>query len=140
MKNKKAFTLAEVLIVLALVGFLFTLTIPNLVQKQGSLEYIKKAKQMQKDLQTALTEVSAINGNKNPDDWETVRTSENKAEAITNELSKKIKVLSSKITKVGKQAFKKTNVKLKIQVPKKKLKKYRKLFQGKGLGKKANIV
>ncbi len=31
MKNKKAFTLAEVLIVLALVGFLFTLTIPNLV-------------------------------------------------------------------------------------------------------------
>ena len=53
---------------------------------------------------------------------------------------KKIKVLSSKITKVGKQAFKKTNVKLKIQVPKKKLKKYRKLFQGKGLGKKANIV
>ena len=94
MKNKKAFTLAEVLIVLALVGFLFTLTIPNLVQKQGSLEYIKKAKQMQKDLQTALTEVSAINGNKNPDDWETVRTSENKAEAITNELSKKIKVLS----------------------------------------------
>ena len=94
MKNKKAFTLAEVLIVLALVGFLFTLTIPNLVQKQGSLEYIKKAKQMQKDLQTALTEVSAINGNKNPDDWKTVRTSENKAEAITNELSKKIKVLS----------------------------------------------
>lgn len=53
---------------------------------------------------------------------------------------KKIKVLSTKITKVGKQAFKKTNVKLKIQVPKKKLKKYRKLFQGKGLGKKANIV
>lgn len=53
---------------------------------------------------------------------------------------KKIKVLSTKITKVGKQAFKKTNDKLKIQVPKKKLKKYRKLFQGKGLGKKANIV
>lgn len=53
---------------------------------------------------------------------------------------KKIKVLSTKITKVGKQAFKKTNVKLKIQVPKKKLKKYRKLFQGKALGKKANIV
>ena len=53
---------------------------------------------------------------------------------------KKIKILSTKITKVGKQAFKKTNVKLKIQVPKKKLKKYRKLFQGKGLGKKANIV
>ena len=51
MKNKKAFTLAEVLIVLALVGFLFTLTIPNLVQKQGSLEYIKKAKQKQKQLQ-----------------------------------------------------------------------------------------
>lgn len=50
---------------------------------------------------------------------------------------KKIKVLSTKITKVGKQAFKKTNVKLKIQVPKKKLKKYRKLFQGKGLGKKS---
>ena len=34
----------------------------------------------------------------------------------------------------------KINSKLKIQVPKKKLKKYRKLFQGKGLGKKANIV
>lgn len=53
---------------------------------------------------------------------------------------RKIKILSTKITKVGKQAFKKTNVKLKIQVPKKKLKKYQKLFQGKGLGKKANIV
>ena len=35
---------------------------------------------------------------------------------------------------------KKTNFKLKIQGAKKKLKKYRKLFQGKGLGKKANIV
>ena len=94
MKNKKAFTLAEVLIVLAVVGFMFTLTIPNLVQKQGSLEYIKKARQMQKDIQTALTEVSALNGNKNPDDWNSVRTSENKAEAITQELSKKIKILS----------------------------------------------
>lgn len=53
---------------------------------------------------------------------------------------RKIKILSTKITKVGRQAFKKTNVKLKIQVPKKKLKKYQKLFQGKGLGKKAKIV
>lgn len=34
--KKKAFTLAEVLIVMALIGFLFTLMIPHLVQKQGS--------------------------------------------------------------------------------------------------------
>lgn len=53
---------------------------------------------------------------------------------------RKIKILSTKITKVGKQAFKKTNDKLKVYVPKKKLKKYQKLFQGKGLGKKVNIV
>ncbi len=45
---------------------------------------------------------------------------------------KKIKVLSTKITKVGKQAFKKTNVKLKIQVPKEKTKKIPEIVSGKG--------
>ena len=34
MKNR-GFTIAEVLIVMALIGFLFTLMIPHLVQKQG---------------------------------------------------------------------------------------------------------
>lgn len=94
MKKKSAFTLAEVLVVLALVGFLFTLTLPTLIQKQGSVEYIKKAKQTQDLLQQAFNETAAINHNYTPDDWETVRYSENKSEAIIKELSKRLKILS----------------------------------------------
>lgn len=94
MKKKRAFTLAEVLVVLALVGFLFTLTLPNMIQKQGSAEYIKKARNTQLLLQEALNETSAVNHNYTPDDWETVRFSENKSEAIIKELSKRLKILS----------------------------------------------
>ena len=92
--KKKAFTLAEVLVVIALVGFLFTLTLPNLVQKQGSQKYIEAAKTAQKKLQTAFDETAKVNNNKYPLDWKNVRTSSNKSEAIIKEIGKKLQIMS----------------------------------------------
>lgn len=92
--KKKAFTLAEVLIVLALIGFLCTLTLPTLLQTKDSTKYIEKAEKNHEILQIALNEVSAMNNNYTPDDWENVRISPNKSEAIVKELSKRLKILS----------------------------------------------
>lgn len=52
---------------------------------------------------------------------------------------KKITVKSTVLKKVGKAALKGINAKAKIKVPKKKLKAYKKLFKGKGQGKKVKI-
>lgn len=93
-KYFKGFTLVEVLIVLTVVGFLFTLTIPNLMMKRNTLEYCNKAKDIQAELEAAFTKTSALNGNVDPLNWESVKTSPNKAEAITKELSKNLKILS----------------------------------------------
>ena len=92
--KKKAFTLAEVLIVMALIGFLFTLMIPHLVQKQGSQKNIESLKTAQSKLQEAFDIASKANNNLNPQDWESVRNSENKSEAIIKEVVKKLSVMS----------------------------------------------
>lgn len=52
---------------------------------------------------------------------------------------KTIKVKSTRLTSVGKNAFQKINAKAKIKVPAKKLKAYQKLFRGKGQGRKVKI-
>lgn len=92
--KKKAFTIAEVLIVMALIGFLFTLMIPNLVQKQGSQKYIEAAQKAQTKLQDAFSATAKANKNKLPLDWENVRQSTNKSEAIIKEISKNLQIMS----------------------------------------------
>ena len=52
---------------------------------------------------------------------------------------KTIKVNSTKLTSVGRNALRKINAKARIKVPSKKLKAYKKLFKGKGQGKKVKI-
>ena len=93
MKNR-GFTIAEVLIVMALIGFLFTLMIPHLVQKQVSQKNIESLKTAQSKLQEAFDITAKANNNLNPQDWESVRNSENKSEAIIKEVAKKLSVMS----------------------------------------------
>lgn len=92
--KKNAFTLAEILIVLALVGFLFTLTLPNLIQKQGTTKFIEKAKSTQEKLQFAFDAVSKKHKGALPLDWTEVRNSSNKSEAISKELANSLQIMS----------------------------------------------
>lgn len=92
--KKNAFTLAEVLIVMALIGFLFTLMLPTLVQKQSSTKYIESLKTAQDKLQTALDMTAKDNHNLPPQDWPSVRVSENKSDAIMKELAKHLQIMS----------------------------------------------
>jgi prepilin-type N-terminal cleavage/methylation domain-containing protein len=94
MFKKKAFTLAEVLIVMALIGFLFTLMIPNVVQKQSSTKFIERAQKAHETLQDAFQKAAEDNGGMYPQDWESVRESSNKTEAIVKELAKKTSIIS----------------------------------------------
>lgn len=90
----RAFTLAEVLIVMALIGFMFTLMIPNLVQKQSSTKFIEEAKTAQSKLQTALDAAIKANNDALPQDWKSVREASNKSDAIMKELAKKLQIMS----------------------------------------------
>ena len=94
MFKKKAFTLAEVLIVMALIGFLFTLMIPNIVQKQSTTKYIETAQIAQNTLQEAFSKVAKDNKDLYPQDWKSVRESHNKSEAIVKEIAKKTSIIS----------------------------------------------
>ncbi len=53
---------------------------------------------------------------------------------------KKITIKSNKLKKIGKQAFKSINAKAKFKVPKKKLKKYKKMIKKAGAPKKAKVT
>ena len=92
--KKRAFTLAEVLVTLTVIGFLCILTLPTIMQTRGTTEYVKKARKSMETLQVAINEVSAMNNNYTPDDWEIVRNSSNKAEGIVKALSKRLSILS----------------------------------------------
>ena len=92
--KKRAFTLAEVLVTITVIGFLCMLTLPTLMQTRGTTEYVKKARKNLEILQVAINEVSAMNNNYTPDDWETVRKNTNKAESIVQALSKRLPILS----------------------------------------------
>lgn len=94
MFKKKAFTLAEVLVVMALIGFLFTLMMPTLMQKQSSTKYIENAQKAQANLQEAFKRVSEENGGLYAMDWESVRTSSNKSDAIAKAIAKKSSIMS----------------------------------------------
>ena len=51
---KKAFTLAEVLLVLAIIGVIAALTVPNLVTSNMDKKYVALAKKAQTTLQQAI--------------------------------------------------------------------------------------
>ena len=92
--KKLAFTLAEVLIVMALIGFLFTLMIPTVMTKQTTTKYIEAVKIAQTKLQTALDATIEANKGRLPQDWDSVREAENKSDAIVKELAKKLQIMS----------------------------------------------
>lgn len=92
--KKTGFTLAEILVVMTIIGFLFTLMLPTLVQKQSTSKHIEALKTAHTTLQDAFTSTAQTNNNKPPQEWVSVRNSENKSEAIIKEVSKKLHVMS----------------------------------------------
>lgn len=92
--KKKAFTLAEVLIVMALIGFLFTLMLPTLVQKQSTTKFVDAAKEAQTKLQEAFNMTAKQNKNLPPLDWPNVRATSNKSDAIMKEIANNLQVMS----------------------------------------------
>ena len=54
MKNKKAFTLAEVLITLTIIGVIAAITIPNLMQKYTKHQYVVGLKKAYSELSNAI--------------------------------------------------------------------------------------
>lgn len=65
---KKGFTLAEVLITLAVIGVVAALTMPNLIAKHQEKELVASAKKVYSVFSQAF--VSAINENGSPESWE----------------------------------------------------------------------
>ena len=68
MENKKAFTLAEVLITLTIIGVIAAITIPNLMQSWRKHERITQIKSAYSIIQNATRMAIAENGN--PDGWD----------------------------------------------------------------------
>ena len=62
MKKLLAFTLAETLIVMGIIGVIAALTIPNLNQSTGNREKIAKVKKIYSNLEDALGRVTATYG------------------------------------------------------------------------------
>lgn len=65
--RKKAFTLAEVLITLAIIGIVAALTIPSLIQKQQERETVSALKNAYSTFSNAYTR--AVQENGTPDTW-----------------------------------------------------------------------
>lgn len=62
MKNKNAFTLAEVLITMAVIGIVAALTIPSLIQNHKKQEYSSKLKKFYSTMQNAIRLSELDNG------------------------------------------------------------------------------
>jgi len=92
--KKFAFTLAEVLIVMALIGFLSMLMLPTLMQKSSSTKFIEEAKTAQGKLQDALDAAMKANNGALPQDWASVKSASDKSDAIVKELAKKLQIMS----------------------------------------------
>ena len=81
MKNKFAFTLAEVLITLTIIGVIAALTIPNLMQKYQEHATVNKVKKFYSTLTRSYTQ--AIKENGMPDDeWGLTGTDEASAKKV----------------------------------------------------------
>jgi len=80
-KLKKAFTLAEVLITLLIIGFIASLTIPGIISNTNEAEYNAGIKKVYSDLSNALALIQANrngrvavgNGSYPPDTWKAFR-------------------------------------------------------------------
>ncbi len=94
MNNKKAFSMTEVLVTIFILGFLFTLMIPHVIQKEGTKKLIESTQIHHSKLQRAFNKAAEANNSEDPLDWKDVRLSENKANAIVKELSKHIEIIT----------------------------------------------
>ena len=103
-----------------------TLTIPNTVKYKGKKYFVTKVSDKAFYCYKKLTTVKV---------GKNVKVIGKSAFYGCKNL-KKVTITSSKITKVGKHALRKTNADLTMKVPKKKLSFYKKLFKNAGLGKK----
>ena len=78
MIKKQAFTLAEVLITLTIVGVIAALTIPNLLQKYQEQATVKKVQKFYSNLSNAYSLAMKENGSAN--EWETPNNSKGATE------------------------------------------------------------
>ena len=62
MKNKKGFTLAEVLIVLGIIGIVAQVTLPSLVKSYQKTIYVSSLKKAYTEFNQALIQIAADNG------------------------------------------------------------------------------
>lgn len=88
--RRKAFTLAEVLITLGIIGVVASMTIPTLIQKKAEMETAAKIKKAYSTLSNAYT--LAVQENGTPDTWNLVGNADpGGAENMMNILAKYIK-------------------------------------------------
>ena len=83
MKKILAFTLAETLIVMGIIGVVSALTLPNLNSSTGDKEKIAKVKKIYRDLTDALGRAEAVYGPM--DEWATSGTDQNTQVKIQGE-------------------------------------------------------
>lgn len=88
MNKNVAFTLAEILITLAIIGIVAAMTIPALIRKSNEAEYRSAAKKTYRDLSTALARITTENGGELWD--KSSATDLTRATAMRNEFSKYI--------------------------------------------------
>lgn len=97
-----AFTLAEVLITLGIIGIVASLTIPTLIQKQQEIIAVTSLKKAHSEMSQAFT--LAVQTNGTPDSWNITSTGDATSEEnIFNALSPYLKV--TKNCKNGKGCF-----------------------------------
>ena len=65
--KKSAFTLAEVLITLGIIGVVAALTIPSLIQKYEEKQTVSQVKKAYSEISQAY--MSAVQGEGTPDNW-----------------------------------------------------------------------
>lgn len=94
MKNR-AFTLAEVLVTLVIIGVIASMTIPTLINKTNKQEYVSKLKKTYSTFAQVTNRIIAENGT--PDNWKL------KGSLSYNEASEKIGKLYQKYLSSAKQ-------------------------------------
>lgn len=90
---KKAFTMAEVLMVLGIIGVVAALTIPNLKDNADEQFYVAKASKVYSELETAFSRAQMKYG-ENILDWNGM-TNNNTGTALGNKMAKYLDVVST---------------------------------------------
>lgn len=81
--SKRAFTLAEVLVTLGIIGVVAALTLPSLIQKRTNIEVEGKLKKIYSVMNQAILMSEQNNGPK--EDWETCNFGEKNDESLSSE-------------------------------------------------------